>query len=194
MPPEAKEQPAASSTDPGEAPPRAQEEAQTASGGSDSASQTGAAPSGSSSTEAIADPSPTSAVAESPVRSGQSEMTAGPPSASTAAEPNLTVLQASVCAEIIDRMPAGVDTSFPTSAERVFVWSEIEARQVPSEIRHIYYFNGEKISDVTLDVGSAYWRTWSAKSISEDRYRGEWRVDIATAGGQVLRRLYFKVR
>ena len=104
------------------------------------------------------------------------------------------MLQASVCAEIKNRMPAGVDTSFPVSTQRVFVWNAIEARQVPTKIRHIYYLDGKKISDVTLDVRSAYWRTWSAKSLSNERYRGEWRVDIATASGKVLRRLYFEVR
>ncbi len=136
----------------------------------------------------------TTAASESQVRSDQGGLTADSSPEPTSADAQPRVLQASVCAEIKNRMPIGVDTSFPTSAQRVFVWSEIEAEQVPSEIRHIYYFNGQKISDVALDVRSAYWRTWSFKNISDDRYRGEWRVDIATSSGKVLRRLYFVVR
>jgi hypothetical protein len=121
-------------------------------------------------------------------------LTAGPSSESTTAEAELKVLQATVCAEIKNRMPAGVDTSFPTSAQRVFVWSKIHAQQIPSKIRHIYYFDGQKISEVTLDVRSTYWRTWSSKDISNNRYQGEWRVDITSADRKVLRRLYFEVK
>jgi hypothetical protein len=74
------------------------------------------------------------------------------------------------------------------------VWSAIEVQQVPSEIRHIYYFKDRVISDVSLDVRSPYWRTWSYKIIAKERYRGEWRVDITSADGEVLRRLYFEIK
>jgi len=110
------------------------------------------------------------------------------------ADAELNVLQASVCAEIKNRMPAGVATSFPTSAQRVFVWSKIHAQQIPSKVRHVYYFDGQKISEVTLNVRSTYWRTWSSKNISNNRYQGEWRVDITSTDGKVLRRLYFEVK
>jgi len=110
------------------------------------------------------------------------------------ADAELNVLQASVCAEIKNRMPAGVATSFPTSAQRVFVWSKIHAQQIPSKVRHVYYFDGQKISEVTLNVRSTYWRTWSSKNISNNRYQGEWRVDITSTDGKILRRLYFEVK
>lgn len=121
-------------------------------------------------------------------------MAARPSSGPATAAVNLSVLSASVCSGIENRMPAGVDTSFPSSVQRVYVWNRIEAREIPSKIRHIYYFKGRKISDVTLDVRSPYWRTWSYKSISDNRYQGEWRVDIASNGGEVLRRLYFEIK
>ena len=107
---------------------------------------------------------------------------------------NLRVLSATICSGIEDRMPAGVGTSFPSSVQRVYVWSQIEAREIPSRIRHIYYLKGRKISDVTLEVRSPNWRTWSYKSISDNRYHGQWRVDIASDGGKILRRLYFEIK
>ncbi len=91
-------------------------------------------------------------------------------------------------------MPVGVDRFFPISAGKIYVWTEIEAKQVPSKIHHIYYFGGEKISDVSLDVRSTRWRTWSFKTIANRRYRGEWRVDITTSEGNILRQLYFEVK
>jgi hypothetical protein len=107
---------------------------------------------------------------------------------------SLKVSKAAICRAIENRMPAGIDRVFTTSAGKIYVWTKIEATQVPSKIHHIYYFDGEKLSDVSLDVRSAHWRTWSSKTIDSPRYRGEWRVDIATSNGDILRRLYFTVK
>ncbi len=107
---------------------------------------------------------------------------------------NLSVSKASVGTGISNRVPVGVDTVFPASVDRIYVWSQVEAKQFPSKIRHIYYFKDWKISDVALDVRSSNWRTWSYKTISSDRYRGPWRVDITSDGGKILRRLHFEVK
>jgi cytoskeletal protein RodZ len=111
------------------------------------------------------------------------------PSSST----NLSVTEASISENIKNRMPAGVGTSFSWSIPRVYVWSLVKAKQFPSKIRHIYYFGSQKISDVELNVRSSSWRTWSYQTISDKRHKGMWRVDIATADGQVLRSLHFEV-
>lgn len=190
---EAKKQATASSTEPDAAIPSTKIVPARTSGPSTAVPQTHPPLSDSSSTTENADYGRPTSSTESQVRSDQTELTAAPSPQPTTADAELNVLQATVCADIKNRMPVGVDTSFPTSAQRVFVWSEIEAKQIPSKIRHIYYFNGQKISDVVLDVRSANWRTWSLKNISDHRFRGEWRVDITTAGGKVLRRLYFAV-
>ena len=121
-----------------------------------------------------------------------------PISASLAVEPsaafaNLNVLKATMCADVEDRMPAGVGNTFSWSTHRVYVWSLVQAKHLPSEIRHIYYFEGRKVTDVALNVRSSSWRTWSYKTISNKRYEGSWRVDIASAEGQVLRSLYFEI-
>ena len=193
-PPEAQKQPTPLATDPAAATPRTKLKPEGSAAATNPAIPTGTPLSGSSSAAENADPSLTSTGTENQATSGQSVLTDAPSPESTTVDAPLKVLQASVCAEIKNRMPAGVDTSFPVSIQRVFVWNAIETRQAPTQIRHIYYFDGQIISNVILDVRSAYWRTWSAKSLSDDRYRGEWRVDIATAGGKVLRRLYFEVR
>ncbi len=114
--------------------------------------------------------------------------------ASTVAAENLRVLKAIICSDVQNRMPVGVDTAFSSSVQRIYVWSQIEAKQIPSKIRHIYYLEGRKMSDVILNVGSSNWRTWSYKNIADIDYRGEWRVDIALANGEVLRSLNFEVQ
>lgn len=193
-PPEAKKLATTSFTHPDAAMPGTKLEPENTSGTSNTMAQTNTPLSGSSSTTEKPDSIRTTPGTENQLRSGQSELTTGPSSESTTVEARLKVLQATVCAEIKNRMPAGVDTSFPTSAQRVFVWSKIHAQQIPSTIRHRYYFDGQKISEVTLNVRSTYWRTWSSKNISNKRFQGEWRVDITSADGKVLRRLYFEVK
>ncbi|MEN8806836.1 MAG: DUF2914 domain-containing protein [Desulfobacterales bacterium] len=107
---------------------------------------------------------------------------------------DLRVAEAIICENVKNRMPAGVQNSFPWSIPRVYVWSIIKAEKYPAKIRHIYYFGEQKISDVALNVRSFSWRTWSYQTISDKRYKGSWRVDIATAEGKVLQRLYFEVK
>jgi hypothetical protein len=107
---------------------------------------------------------------------------------------NLEVLKATVGSDVKDRMPAGVSNYFSWSTNRVYVWSLIQCKHPPSSIRHIYYFQGEKLSDVHLNVQSSHWRTWSYMSLSNKRYIGPWRVDITSAEGKVLRSLHFEVK
>jgi len=118
---------------------------------------------------------------------------APPAQGSETAVVNVSVLKASVGTGVENRIPVGVDTTFPASTQRVYVWSQIEAKQFPTKIRHIYYFNGWKANDITLDVRASTWRTWSFKTISNDRYKGQWRVDITSEGGKILRRLHFEI-
>jgi hypothetical protein len=123
----------------------------------------------------------------------------GATAAATASTPpavpatHLKVSKAAVCSDIEHHMPVDVAGTFPASVERIYVWNQVETDRYPTTIRHIYYFEGRKVSDVTLKIRSPSWRTWSFKSIADDRYRGDWRVDITTPDGTVLRRLFFKV-
>ena len=182
------------STNPDPVAPRTKLKPEHSTGTSAIDTQTNMPLSGSSTTAKDTVSNPIVAGKESLVLSDQKQIIPDPSPESAAVDADLTVLQASICSEIENRMPAGVDTSFPISIQRVYVWNAIEAKQIPSTIRHIYYFKGQVVSDVALDVGSTYWRTWSTKSISDDSDRGEWRVDIASVDGKVLRRLYFEIR
>ena len=106
---------------------------------------------------------------------------------------NIQVSKATICTSIKDRMPDGIATTFPLSVGRVYVWSQIQTKEYPTTIRHIYYHEGQIVSRVKLNVRSPFWRTWSLKDIDKDSYRGHWRVDITSDDGEVLRRLYFDI-
>jgi hypothetical protein len=105
----------------------------------------------------------------------------------------LTLKKASICTAIQDHMPVGVAEHFPWTTPRIFVWSLLGASDPPVKVHHRYYFEDELVSDVTLKVGSSYWRTWSFHTLSGQLHIGAWHVDITTEDGRVLRRLHFAI-
>jgi cytoskeletal protein RodZ len=136
----------------------------------------------------------TPVVVQTPAESRQDSLSAAADSPGTKAfELPLTLFKASVCTAVEDHMPVGVGDRFPWTTPRIFVWSLLGASDPPEKVHHIYYFEGHQVSDVTLKVGSSYWRTWSFHTLSGQLHIGAWQVDITTDGGRVLRRLHFVI-
>ena len=109
-------------------------------------------------------------------------------------ENNIRVAEAVVCSGLENRVPQAPGDSFEWSMDRIYVWSRIQCENPPSSIRHIYYFKGEKVSDISLKIRSYDWRTWSYKTLLSKRYIGPWRVEITSADGKVLQSLKFEIR
>jgi len=111
----------------------------------------------------------------------------------TNAEDGIKVDQAFAGVGIQNKNPVDIGKSFQRSKGKVYIWSLINCTNPPSSIKHIYYFNEQKVSEVLLDVKSPLWRTWSYKTISDKRYIGQWRVDITSAEGKVLKTIRFEI-
>ena len=107
---------------------------------------------------------------------------------------NLSVIEAAACSSIKDRIPQGIGNTFEWSTDRIYIWNRIKCVKPPSSFRHIYYFKGEKVNDVLLKVRASHWRTWSYKTLSDTRYIGQWRVDIATVDGKILKSINFEIK
>jgi len=108
-------------------------------------------------------------------------------------EKTIEVLKAAVCTGVKDRKPSGENDSFQWSMDRIYIWNLIKSESHLSSIRHIYYFKGQKVSDIVLDIRSPLWRTWSHKALLDKRFIGPWRVDITSADGKLLQRVHFEV-
>jgi len=107
---------------------------------------------------------------------------------------NLMAIEVAVSSSIKNRLPQGIGNTFEWSTERIYIWNRIKGESPHSSIRHIYYFKGEKVSDVLLKVRSSHWRTWSYKTLSNTRYIGQWRVDVTSVDGKVLKSINFVVK
>jgi len=105
----------------------------------------------------------------------------------------IAVQEAAACRSIQDRAPVDSAEAFPTTVGRVYLYSKVGVDGGgDSSVQHVWYFNGTKLATVTLPVRGASFRTHSSKVI-QDSQKGDWRVDIASAQGEVVKSVTFKV-
>ncbi len=90
---------------------------------------------------------------------------------------NYEVTNAVVTTRIANRMPEvqTADNRFAPTVERIFYFTKIEQAMEPTSIVHEWYWQGELLASVELDVDSDAWRTWSSKRIMPHQ-TGKWTV------------------
>jgi hypothetical protein len=109
--------------------------------------------------------------------------------ATLAQEPSLSVEKIVFATGVEDREPVGEATEFDASVGRVYCWTKVQAAEVPTEIRHVWSLNGEKVSEVALQIRFPSTRTWSYKTISA----GNWKVEVVDDAGTVISSAEFTV-
>jgi Protein of unknown function (DUF2914) len=105
----------------------------------------------------------------------------------------ITVSQAEVCQEIVDRMPVGSGGVIPAGTDRVFCFTRIDGAQGVAEITHNWYYQGTLKASVVLPVRAASWRTWSSKTLLPE-WTGEWMVEVLSNDGTPLESIIFFVQ
>ncbi|MBU8922564.1 MAG: DUF2914 domain-containing protein [Bacteroidales bacterium] len=100
-------------------------------------------------------------------------------------ENGLKVDEVVICTGIEEKAPAGINTQFFESQERLYCYSRISGAAPPDTITHVWIFGEEEKARVRLPVKSASWRTWSSKRMMAS-WSGAWRVEIEDNGGRVL--------
>lgn len=88
--------------------------------------------------------------------------------------------------------PAGVAQSFPSDVGRVYCFTRIAGAEAPTVIKHVWYRENVRMAEITLEVGSRDFRTYSYKTILPE-WTGRWRVDVTSEGGETIETLYFTV-
>ncbi len=105
----------------------------------------------------------------------------------------ITVSQAVVCQEIVDRMPVGSSDVISAGTERVYCFTRIDGAQGETEITHNWYHKGALKASVVLPVRTSEWRTWSSKALLPE-WTGEWMVEVLSRDGTPLESLIFFVQ
>jgi hypothetical protein len=104
----------------------------------------------------------------------------------------LKVSVAAICRDVLDHEPDGYGTSFPVSVGKLYCFTKITGAQSPTQVTHVWFFDGNERARVDLAVKSSSWRTYSSKIIQPHEI-GTWRVDVEDLDGNVLKSLEFEV-
>jgi len=103
-----------------------------------------------------------------------------------------TVDEMVICTSVEARQPAGADTAFVKTVGQLYCYTKISSDE-PVTVSHVWHFNGEQKAEINLSVKGKMWRTWSSKNISED-WVGDWKVDVVTSTGKVLKSQSFVIK
>jgi hypothetical protein len=108
-----------------------------------------------------------------------------------AAAQAITVAEAKVGTGIESLELVGEATTFPAGIGKVYCWTKVTGGAGQS-IVHAWYFNGAKLSGMTLPLRYDSVRTYSYKSITAE-LKGAWKVEISGPDGAVLKTVEFQV-
>lgn len=106
--------------------------------------------------------------------------------------PQLVVEEGIICTDVVDRQPAGANTSFAASVNRLSCFTRITGAENPTTVTHVWYFGDLERARIELSVGSLSWRTHSSKVIQAHEV-GSWRVDVLDEAGSVLSTIPFEI-
>jgi len=97
-----------------------------------------------------------------------------------------------ICQGVVNRTPVEQGDVFPGDVKKLFCFTRVVGAKEDTEVIHEWYYKGRIISRVFLPVKSVSWRTHSSKTILPE-YTGEWKVEVMSKDGELLKQIYFAV-
>ncbi len=80
-----------------------------------------------------------------------------------------------------------------TSVKALFCFTRIVNKSGgETTIKHVWYRNGEAVSETELPVKGEKWRTYSKRDIDRESV-GNWRVDALDSEGKLLKSVEFRI-
>ncbi len=107
--------------------------------------------------------------------------------------PGIKVKNIAICTSIENRQPMGTDSLFNADVEKLYCFTELTSQTDTSEISHVWLYQSKEMAKINLKMKAKTWRTWSAKTILPV-WKGNWRVEIQDANGNVISSLSFRVK
>lgn len=104
----------------------------------------------------------------------------------------LQVKEFALCEGIRERKPVKEKTIFPSGVGKVYLWTDIYGAEEPTTVTHVWYYEGEKIAAVPLEIKYSRTRTWSYKTISPE-WLGDWQVEVVDLQGNLLKKVTFVI-
>jgi hypothetical protein len=106
---------------------------------------------------------------------------------------NLEVTELVVAKNVVDLAPVDTAASFTSDVGMLYCFSKVKVQEESATIFHSWYYKNEKVAQIELNVKkSDGFRTYSSKTILSDQ-KGEWKVEVFDAAGNVLKSVTFTV-
>jgi hypothetical protein len=97
-----------------------------------------------------------------------------------------------ICTSIENRQPMGADSVFPAEIGRLYCFTKLTSLTGMYSISHVWFYEDRQMAKVDLAVRAETWRTWSSKKILA-QWKGNWRVEIWDASGNVVSEISFTI-
>ena len=110
-----------------------------------------------------------------------------------AAPSPVTLAEAVVCQDVVDRAPVGSGEVFAKEVPKLYCFTRVVGAEPGSQLTHNWYFKGTLKASVKLNVGSSNFRTWSSKTMMPE-WAGEWMVEILSSDGTPMDSIIFMLK
>ncbi|GEM_PF-1035825 len=107
--------------------------------------------------------------------------------------PRIEVRYATMATDVVNRVPLGKGTVFPSDVGRLYFFTPIVGAQEDITITHYWYYRGRRFGVMPLKVTSAYFRTWSYVTI-QPSWSGRMKVEAVGPDGRVLTTIRFTLK
>lgn len=107
--------------------------------------------------------------------------------------PVISVEEAVIATGVENLTPVAPGVSFDANIGRLYSFTRIKTNLQPAIIKHLWFHGDKMVMEVTLPVKSSNWRTYSMKTILPSA-GGDWKVDVTSEDGTILKTLNFTIR
>tara|TARA_B100000427_G_C15375377_1_gene536321 strand:+ start:177 stop:902 length:726 start_codon:yes stop_codon:yes gene_type:complete len=106
----------------------------------------------------------------------------------------INVKEIKICRLIKERSPVEIGEVFPSSIDSLYCYTKIENRGAKTEVRHIWYYENQIMTQVRYNVKKAnVYRSWTKKTISSYQI-GNWRVEVQDRNGTIIGSKTFRIK
>jgi hypothetical protein len=123
---------------------------------------------------------------------GEAPAQSPPRGGSVSGASKLSLVQALVCEDVKDGIPANPAIAFSISAGKIYCYTLFDQIAEDTVIYHNWFFRDKPSARIRLSLRHPRWSTYSSIQLREAD-KGPWRVEITDAGGRLLKSLRFSV-
>ena len=110
----------------------------------------------------------------------------------TGQDKEFTVARLVVGTAVENREPVGVAETFPATTEKVYCFLEATEISKDTEVSFVWFLGDKEMAKTNLPLTMGpKWRTFANKTIGG--MKGDWKVEIRDANGNLVKDVKFKV-